>query len=44
MTKDNNECWVTNGYGCPFQIGEKLYDSYKCSFRNKNSPCMKKGD
>lgn len=39
--KENKECWVTAGYGCPYKIGNKYWDTYKCPFRNEDSPCMR---
>lgn len=39
---DNNKCWETLGYGCPYKLGNTYYDTYKCPYRNEKSPCRSK--
>lgn len=39
---EKHRCWVTEGYGCPYKIGNRYWDTYKCPYRGKDSPCEKK--
>ncbi|OYD16981.1 hypothetical protein CH330_01545 [candidate division WOR-3 bacterium JGI_Cruoil_03_51_56] len=39
---EKHRCWVTEGYGCPYKIGNRYWDIYKCPYRREDSPCMKK--
>ena len=39
---EKHRCWVTEGYGCPYKIGNRYWDIYKCPYRREDSPCMKR--
>ena len=34
-----SKCWITEGFGCPYFINDKFFDTYKCIFKESDSPC-----